>query len=166
MFKIGETVIHPKIGACQVKEIRELVILGGKHQCLVLIPLFENNNNLKVTLPVENSSRIGLRRPISIEKLEEVKIRLSQKVEAEAINGQEISLPVLRGKIFSGDPLKIAEVVRDLHAKIQQDGGKYASARRRTLLEKAQERLVREISLSMGVSIRETVLQIRCLLGG
>jgi len=166
MWKVGETTIHPKIGACQIKEIKELVILGAKHQCLVLVPLFENDNNLKVTLPVENSGRVGLRRPISIEKIEEIKLRLSQKVEAEAINGQEISLPVLQNKILSGDPFKIAEVIRDLHAKIKQDGGKYANARRQAFLKKTQQRLIREISLSSGISIRETTLQIRSLLGG
>lgn len=166
MFKVDEAVIHPKIGACQVKEIREQIILGKKYQCLVLFPLFENHNNLQVILPVENSSKVGLRKLITIKKVEEIKVFLSQKIDGEKINGQEISLPVLRNKFMSGDPLKMAEVVRDLTAKIKQDGGKYANAQRRSFLKKAKKHLIRELSLSMGLSVQETTLELHSLIGG
>jgi len=166
MFKVGEIVIHPKIGACQVKEIKEQVILGEKHQCLVLIPLFENHNKLKITLPIENSSKVGLRKPLTTGGVEKIKAFLSQKIDGKEINGQEISLPVLKNKLTSGDPLKIAEVVRDLHAKIKQDGGKYANAQRRSLLKRAKERLIRELSLSMSLSVEEASIEIRSILEG
>lgn len=164
MFKVGEAIVHPKIGACRVKAIKEQVILGEKHKCFVLTPLFENHNNLKITLPVENSAKVGLRRPITEEQFEEIKVFLSQKINGEEINGQEISLPVLQGKLSSGNPLKIAEVVRDLGAKIKQDGGKYASARRRSFLKMAKMHLVREVSLSAGLSIKETTIKISSIL--
>lgn len=166
MFKVGEVVIHPRIGVCEVKEVREQVILGKTYQCLVLIPLFENHNNLRITLPVENSSKVGLRKPITTEQVEKIKIFLSQKINGEEINGQEISLPILQSKLSSGDPLRIAEIVRDLHAKIKQSGGKYANAQRRSFLKKAEDRLVREMSLSMSLSIQKITLEIHSLLEG
>lgn len=163
MFKIGDTVIHPRLGVCQVKEIKTQIVLEEEHNCFVLVPLFENHNNLKITIPVENGSKIGLRKPINPTQIEQVTTILSQTTSE--INGQKISLPILKGKLASGDPLKIAEIIRDLSAKIKQDGGKYASARRRSFLKTAETRLTREISLTMGVSIQETTLEIHSLLG-
>ena len=46
-------------------------------------------------------------------------------------------------KIFSGDPIKIAEVVRDLHRKDDQREQSYSE---RQLYEAALERLTREIA--------------------
>lgn len=164
MFKVGETVIHPKLGACQVREITTHLILGEEQQCLVLIPLFENHNNLKITLPIKNSHQIGLRRPVTIQGVEEIKTFLSQKIDGSQINGQEVSLPSLRNKLASGDAQQIAEAIRDLHAKITQDGGKYASARRESFLEEAKQHLAREISISTGLSIKRVSIQIYSIL--
>lgn len=164
MFKIGETVIHPKLGVCQIKEIKTHLILGEEQRCFVLIPLFENYNNLKITLPIKNTASVGLRKPVTIQGIEEIKTFLSQKIEGTEINGQEVSLPSLRNKLASGDPQKIAEAIRDLHVKITQDGGKYSSARRQSFLKEAKECLAREISISTGLSIKEVSVEIHSIL--
>lgn len=162
MFKIGDAVIHPRLGACLVKEIKIQVVLEEEHNCLVLVPVFENHNNLKITIPVENGSKIGLRKPMGPDQMEKVTAILSQTTSE--VNGQMLSLPILKNKLASGDPLKIAEVIRDLSAKIKQDGGKYASARRRSFLKIAETRLTREISLTKGASVQKTSLEIYSLL--
>ena len=164
MFKVGDTVIHPKLGACQVKQIISHPILGEEERCLVLIPLFENHNNLKIPLPVKNSHEVGLRRPVTIRGVEAIKAFLSQKVDGAQVNGQEVSLPSLRNKLASGDPQQIAEAIRDLHAKITQDDGKYASARRLSFLKEAKEQLAREVSISTGLTIKEASVKIYSIL--
>ena len=164
MFKIGEVVIHPALGPCRIKAIEERKILQETQKCFILIPIFDNENNLTIILPVQNSKKIGLRKPLSQEKIEEIKEILSQKIDGRKIDNQEISLPILQKKLSSGNPYIIAEIIRDLHAKIRQDGGKYASARRRSFLKKAEQRLIREISLSTGLSIKEVRSEINLIL--
>lgn len=164
MFKIGETVIHPRLGACQVKQIVTHSILGEEQRCLVLVPLFENYNNLKITLPVKNSQEVGLRKPVTLQAVEAIKAFLSQKIDGSQVNGQEVSLPSLRNKLASGDPQQIAEAIRDLQAKVTQDGGKYASARRTSFLQEAKECLAREVSISTGLTIEEVSVKIYSIL--
>jgi CarD family transcriptional regulator len=164
MFKVGETVIHPKFGACEVIKITIQTILGEEQKCLVLTPLFENHNNLKITLPTANTDKIGLRQPMGEETIEEIEVLLTQQVNGEEINGAQIALPMLHNKLSSGNPFKIAEVIRDLSAKIKQDGGKYDNANRRALLKQAKKRLASEMAASLEISIFEARRKIHSVL--
>ena len=164
MFKLGEVVIHPTLGPCRIKEIKEKIILGKSQKCLVLVPFFENKNNLTAIIPMKNAKKVGLRKPLDKDKIEEIKELLSQKIDGREIDNQEISLPVLQKRLASGNLFTIAKIVRNLHAKIQQDGGKYASARRRSFLKKAKQTLIREISLSTGLSLKEVSNQVKLML--
>jgi RNA polymerase-interacting CarD/CdnL/TRCF family regulator len=126
--------------------------------------LFENHNNIKITLPIKNSHQVGLRKPVTTQVVETIKIFLSQKIDGAQVNGQEVSLPNLRNKIATGDPQKVAEAIRDLHAKITQDGGKYANPRRKSFLQEAKRQLAREISISTGLTIKQVSTQIYSIL--
>lgn len=164
MFKVGQVVIHPKFGACEIRKSVTQTILGEKQKCLILTPLFENHNNLKITLPVTSVEKIGLRKPIGEETIEKIEIILTQPIANEEVNGDRVTLSVLRNKLSSGNPFKVVEVIRDLSIKVNQDGGKYDNPNRRALLKQAEIHLANEVAATLGISILEASRKIHSIL--
>lgn len=59
MYKIGESVMYPKRGACSVNDIVTKKINHEMQKYYELSVIF--NSNLKISIPVLNADRIGIR---------------------------------------------------------------------------------------------------------
>ena len=59
MYKIGESVMYPKEGACSVNDIVTKKINHEMQKYYELSVIF--NSNLKISIPVLNADRIGIR---------------------------------------------------------------------------------------------------------
>jgi len=138
-FKIGEVVVYPKHGVGEIMSIENMEIASIK--TLFYVVKMEQAK-LTIRVPLDKQSEVGLRKISSKKIVEEVFSILKLKPKIRRImwsrRAQEYD-----AKIFSGDPIKIGEVVRDLYRKNSQPEQSYSE---RQMFQVALERLAREIA--------------------
>ena len=138
-FNIGETVVYPKHGVGEIIKIENMEIANIKNEFYVVKM---EQSKLTIRVPLEKKNEVGLRKISSKKIIEEVFEILKLKPKIRRImwsrRAQEYE-----GKIFSGDPIKIAEVVRDLFRKSSQADQSYSE---RQMFQVAIERLAREVA--------------------
>jgi len=138
-FKIGETVVYPKHGVGEVIKIETMEIANIKTTFYVVKM---EQSKLTIRVPIEKQEEVGLRKISSKKIIDEVFQVLKLKPKIRRImwsrRAQEYD-----AKIFSGDPIKISEVVRDLFRKNTQSEQSYSE---RQMFQVAIERLAREVA--------------------
>ncbi len=138
-FKIGETVVYPKHGVGEITNIDNMEIADIKTTFYVVKM---EQSKLIIRVPLEKKEEVGLRKISSKKIIENVYETLKLKPKIRRImwsrRAQEYDT-----KIFSGDPIKIAEVVRDLFRKSSQSEQSYSE---RQMFQVAIERLAREVA--------------------
>ncbi len=138
-FAKGDFVVYPTHGVGRIVDIKEQEIAGASLKLFVLN--FEKEK-MTVRVPVSKAKATGLRPLSSPEKmgtaLETLKGKARIKRTMWSRRAQEYE-----AKINSGDPVSIAEVVRDLHRNAGQPEQSYSE---RQIYESAIERLAREIA--------------------
>jgi len=138
-FKIGEIVVYPKHGVGEIMSIENMEISSIKTQFYVVKM---EQAKLIIRVPLDKKDEVGLRKISSKKIIEEVFSILKLKPKIRRImwsrRAQEYD-----AKIFSGDPVKIGEVVRDLYRKNSQPEQSYSE---RQMFQVALERLAREVA--------------------
>ncbi len=138
-FKIGEIVVYPKHGVGEITKIESMKLSNIKSKFYVVKM---EQAKLIIRVPLEKQQKVGLRKISSKKKIEEVYNILKSKPKIRRImwsrRAQEYDT-----KIYSGDPLKIAEVIRDLFRKDSQPEQSYSE---RQMFQMALERLAREVA--------------------
>ena len=138
-FKIGEIVVYPKHGVGEIISIENMEISSIKTQFYIVKM---EQAKLTIRVPLDKQNEVGLRKISSKKIIEEVFNTLKLKPKIRRImwsrRAQEYD-----SKIFSGDPIKIGEVVRDLFRKNSQPEQSYSE---RQMFQVALERLAREVA--------------------
>ena len=138
-FKIGEIVVYPKHGVGEIIKIENMEITSIKTKFYVVKM---EQSKLTIRVPLDKQEQVGLRKISSKKIIEEVFSTLKLKPKIRRImwsrRAQEYET-----KIFSGDPIKISEVVRDLYRKSSQAEQSYSE---RQMFQVAIERLAREVA--------------------
>ena len=138
-FKIGETVVYPKHGVGEILKIESMEVASIKTKLYVVKM---EQAKLTIRVPIDKLVDVGLRRISSKKIIEEVFSILELKPKIRRImwsrRAQEYDV-----KIYSGDPIKIAEVIRDLFRKNSQPEQSYSE---RQMFQVALERLAREVA--------------------
>ena len=138
-FKIGEIVVYPKHGVGEIVKVESMEISSIKTKFYVVKM---EQAKLTIRVPIDKLKTVGLRRISSKKIMDEVFNVLKLKPKIRRImwsrRAQEYD-----SKIFSGDPIKIAEVVRDLYRKNSQPEQSYSE---RQMFQLALERLAREVA--------------------
>lgn len=141
MFKIGDKVVYPMHGAGVIESIEEKEVLGEKRQYYILqLPV----GDMKVMIPINNGSGVGLREVIDWDGVERVLDILREQCSAMSPNWNRRYRANLE-KIKSGDIYEVAEVVRNL---ITRDREKGLSSGERKMLENARQILISELVLA------------------
>ena len=139
MFRPGDFVVYPTHGVGQVTRIEIQEIAGHKLKLFVIS--FENER-MTLKVPIAKVVTSGLRklssRKVMETAMEKLKGRARVKRTMWSRRAQEYE-----AKINSGDPLSIAEVVRDLHRKTGQPDQSFSE---RQIFESARERLAHELA--------------------
>ena len=139
MFRPGDFVVYPTHGGGQVTRIEIQEIAGHKLKLFVIS--FENER-MTLRVPIAKVVTSGLRklssRKVMETAMEKLKGRARVKRTMWSRRAQEYE-----AKINSGDPLSIAEVVRDLHRKTGQPDQSFSE---RQIFESARERLAHELA--------------------
>ena len=153
VFSVGETVVYPHHGAALIEAIETRIVKGEEKQYLVLRVA---QGDLTVRVPAENAESVGVREVVGEEGLTKVFDVLRAPHTEEPTNWSRRYKANLE-KLASGNPLKVAEVVRDLWRR-EQDRGLSAGEKR--MLAKARQILVGELALAEGTDSdkAETIL--------
>ena len=138
-FKAGDHVVYPTHGVGQVQGIEDMPVAGMSLK--VIIVTFEENR-MTLRVPVNKAASSGLRKLASQDLIKEaldvLRGRARIKRTMWSRRAQEYEQ-----KINSGDPLNIAEVVRDLHRNAGQPDQSFSE---RQIYEQALDRLAAELA--------------------
>jgi len=138
-FKIGEIVVYPKHGVGEIVKIESMEVASIKNKYYVIKM---EQAKLMIRVPLNKKDYVGLRKISSNKIIDEVFSALKLKPKIRRImwsrRAQEYDT-----KIYSGDPIKIAEVIRDLYRKNTQPEQSYSE---RQMFQMALERLAREVA--------------------
>jgi len=139
VFAEGDHVVYPTHGVGKVERIAIEEIAGHR---LELIHITFEENRMTLRVPVSKARSAGLRklatRKLFDEAMAVLKGRARIKRTMWSRRAQEYE-----AKINSGDPLAIAEVVRDLHRNAGQPDQSFSE---RQIYESAMDRLAAELA--------------------
>jgi len=143
-FKKSDFVVYPTHGVGKVLGVENQEISG--HTLQVIIISFDKDR-MTLRVPVAKARNSGLRklssRKVMETALQTLKGRSRVKRAMWSRRAQEYE-----AKINSGDPVSIAEVVRDLHRNADQPDQSYSE---RQIYQAALDRLVRELAAIDGI---------------
>jgi len=139
VFQEGDHVVYPTHGVGKVERIVTEQIAG---HTLELIHITFEENRMTLRVPVAKARTAGLRKLASRKLFDEALAVLKGKARIKRTmwsrRAQEYE-----AKINSGDPLAIAEVVRDLHRNAGQPDQSFSE---RQIYESAMDRLAAELA--------------------
>jgi len=138
-YKEGDFVVYPTHGVGKVESIEQEEIAGHK---LELIVISFDKDRMTLRVPVTKAATSGLRELSSQKRMEEAMSTLKGRAKVKRTmwsrRAQEYE-----AKINSGDPVMIAEVVRDLHRNVGQPDQSFSE---RQIYEAARDRLAGEVA--------------------
>jgi CarD family transcriptional regulator len=158
-FGTGEYVVYPTHGVGKVSDITKQIVAGTELELLVV-----NFDKDKMTLriPTSKIKSTGLRKISDAKTMEEALTTLKTKAKARKIRlsrrAQEYE-----NKINSGNPIAIAEVIRDLYRSENLAEQSYSE---RQIYEQAYGRLASEISVYENCSYDDANKKIADILAG
>lgn len=138
-FEEGDFVVYPMHGVGRILGTEERDV-GGTMMEMLVVRFDQDRMTLRV--PMEKAKSLGLRTLSSKKQMEQAITTLQGKARVRRTmwsrRAQEYET-----KIKSGDPVSIAEVVRDLHRRTNQSEQSYSE---RQMYQAALERLAREFA--------------------
>ena len=138
-FKAGDFVVYPTHGVGQVQGVEKETIGGHK---LDLVVVTFDNDRMTLRVPTNKMDTSGLRKLSSRKLMENALTTLKGRARVKRTmwsrRAQEYE-----AKINSGDPVSIAEVVRDLHRNVGQPDQSFSE---RQIYESALDRLAGEFA--------------------
>jgi CarD family transcriptional regulator len=138
-FACDDYVVYPTHGVGQISAIEDQEVAG--YDLRLFVVRFEKEK-MTLRIPVDKAEEAGLRKLASRQRIDNAmntlrgRSRVSRAMWSRRAQEYE-------AKINSGDPISIAEVVRDLHRNAGQPDQSYSE---RQIYEAALERLSREVA--------------------
>lgn len=138
-FKQGDAVVYPAHGVGKIEGVENIKV-GDVEISLYSIAFDKDRMRLKI--PVQKAEESGLRALCSTNRMDDALVTLQGKAKAKRAmwsrRAQEYET-----KINSGDPVMIAEVLRDLRRPKDDSEQSYSE---RQIYQSALERLAREVA--------------------
>lgn len=157
-FKVGDAVVYPAHGVGIVEDIETQTIAGMDIQ-LYAIRFEKDRMSLKI--PVFKAKSSGLRKLCSTDRLKDAMKTLQGRAKIKRTmwsrRAQEYEM-----KINSGDPVSIAEVLRDLKRSNDDHEQSYSE---RQIYQSALERLAREVAAVQKITELQAAEQLEKMLG-
>lgn len=139
-FKTGQYVVYPTQGVGKLMRVEEQTI--GDQKIKMLVIDFERNH-MTLRVPTERAEISGLRPLSSIKKMDEAIASAKGKAGAKRMIWARRAAQY-EENINSGDPMKLAEVVRDLQRRTATDTMTFSA---RQLYLRALERMAQEFAV-------------------
>jgi len=143
-YKEGDHVVHPKYGLGKIRRIVDRRLTARTVPCLVI---HFSHQDMRLTIPVDQVERSGLRRPIGRKEVDDVLKVLRGRATFDAKRRSAKRVADYQKRVRQGDPTSLAEVVRDLSRLSLR---KVLSYEERKILSEALRVLSREVALARG----------------
>lgn len=157
-FKQGDYVVYPAHGVGQVEGV-ETQTIGGSNVSLYTISFERDRMRLKI--PVFKAQSSGLRKLCTEDRMKDALQTLKGRSRIRRTmwsrRAQEYET-----KINSGDPVSIAEVLRDLKRSNDDTEQSYSE---RQIYQNALERLAREVAAVEHISEEQAATQLETMMG-
>lgn len=157
-FVKGDFVVYPAHGVGQVEGVETQTIAGME---ISLYAISFEKERMRLKIPVAKAAQSGLRKLSSNERLgdaiQTLKGRSRVRRTMWSRRAQEYEM-----KINSGDPISIAEVLRDLKRSNDDNEQSYSE---RQIYESALERLAREVAAIEDLSEVDATEKLENILG-
>jgi len=157
-FKTGQYVVYPTQGVGKLLRVEEQTI--GDQKIKMMVIDFERNH-MTLRVPVDRAEISGLRPLSSMKKMDEA----IQSAKGKAGTKRMIwarRAAQYEENINSGDPMKLAEVVRDLQRRTATDTMTFSA---RQLYLRALERMAQEFAVLHKMELEEASDKIEDILG-
>ena len=158
-FNPGDFVVYPAHGVGQVSE-RQTASVGGQDVDLIAIQF--TKDKLTMRIPSNDAMNKGLRSVATPAVMEAVVSTLGEKPKVKRLPWSKRSAEYV-SKISSGDPIALAEVVRDLYRDPALANQTYSE---RQLFEKPFSRLAPEYAVVQKITEKEATIQLESVLQG
>ena len=142
-FKTDEFVVYPAHGVGKILAVETQKVADIELEMFIV---FFDKDKLTLKVPTAKALEVGMRPLSSREVIEKAILTLKGKARVKRAMWSRRAKEY-EDKIYSGDLLSIAEVVRDLH----RGEDKEQSYSERQLYEAARERLTREMAIVDGL---------------
>lgn len=164
VFRIGETVMHPSEGICNIEELKRMDFSNNTHTYYVLKPVAEKSSST-VYLPVARGNHI-LRRPLTRDTILKM-IQDAANHESLWISDNKQRKETFTRILSEGNHVKLIRLILELHKHrlLREQEGKKCSASDKAILDEAEQRLHQEFSHVLHMNIEETISFIRRNLG-
>jgi CarD family transcriptional regulator len=152
-FNIGETVIEPTNGICEMEGMRRMKIDGVE----MTVYIFKAQS-AKVYVPADQIENRNIRRPMSREDVKKVLASLKQPVSPNREDAR-MQYTHYREIMKSGDPMKIARLLRDLFIL---DASGDLKGKEKEIMEQTKKFLIDEIAFIRQVSkgqVQEQIME-------
>lgn len=157
-FKAGDNVVYPAHGVGQIEGVETQTIAGMEIKLYVVNFTLDR---MRLKIPVNKAETSGLRKLSSSERLDDALETLKGRSRVRRTmwsrRAQEYET-----KINSGDPVSIAEVLRDLKRSNDKNEQSYSE---RQIYQSALERLAREVAAVDKISEDRATEKLEDLLG-
>ncbi len=157
-FDKGDYVVYPAHGVGQIEGVETQTIAGTE---VKLYAISFEKDRMRLKVPVFKAKTSGLRKLSSTDRLDDALKTLKGRSRVRRTmwsrRAQEYEL-----KINSGDPVAIAEVLRDLKRKTDDNEQSYSE---RQIYQSALERLAREVAAVEKLSEAEATERLEDIMG-
>lgn len=148
MFQAGDKIVHPMHGAGIIESIVQKKLNGVLRDYYTLkIPV----GGMLVMIPIENSTKIGVR-PIVCSDMAERIIAAIPQIEVETIQNWNHRYRENMLRMKSGDLLEVARVVKGLMLRDEERG---LSTGERKMLHSAKQIFISELVLAQGITYED-----------
>ena len=157
-FKSGQFVVYPTQGVGRVVRVENQIIAGQKMAMLVID--FERNH-MTLRVPLERAEISGLRPLVSQRKMSDAIESAKGKAGVKRMIWSRRAAQY-EENINSGDPMKLADVVRDLQRRSVGDVMTFSG---RQLYLRALERMAQEFAILHKIDVEDAAEKIEEILG-
>ena len=157
-FKTGQYVVYPTQGVGKLLRVEEQTI--GDQKIKMMVIDFERNH-MTLRVPLDRAEISGLRPISSARKLDEAIAAAKGKAGAKRMIWARRAAQY-EENINSGDPMKLAEVVRDLQRRTATDTMTFSA---RQLYLRALERMAQEFAVLHKIDLDSASDKIEDILG-
>ena len=149
-FKVGQDIVYPKYGVGTILEIKSRKLETGRTKgVLIRFPA----RHMEVWVPEERLRNTKVRKPITRGESKKIYAVLKRRASFKMSSKAKERAQHYKDKVLSGDPVELAETVRDL---VRLSIRKSLNVREAEIANAALRTLIRELALATGKDV-ETV---------
>jgi CarD family transcriptional regulator len=158
-FRPSEFVVYPAHGVGQILAIEVQTVAGA---CLEFFAIYFAKSKMKLHVPTQKASNVGMRKLSSSVTIEQARLTLSQTSRRTRVNWSRL-IKEYEAKIKSGDVIALAEATRDLYRPPANPEQSYSE---RQLYTAALHRLAEEVAMVDGITEENAMSDLESVLLG